>query len=111
MQVLVHPRHWKDLSQEELGSSTSCIEYNWRMISAQKQLILWGIGNHYSLPTQNDQQALKRSSKIKWEAGGIRLNIDARAQEPKKKYLHLSFKLFENSLFEAKNTLNLQWVF
>ncbi len=24
----------------------------------QKQLILWGIGSHYSLPTQNNQQAL-----------------------------------------------------
>jgi hypothetical protein len=34
--------------------------------------------------------------------GGIGLNIDARAQEPNKKYFHQSFKLFENSLFEAK---------
>ncbi len=41
----------------------------------------------------------------------IELNIDARAQEPNKKYFHQSFKLFENSIFEAKNALNLQWVF
>jgi len=47
MQVLVHPRHWKDLSQEELGSSTSCIEYNWRMISDPKTIDF--VGNWESL--------------------------------------------------------------